>query len=109
LWSFLVLAIVIYQVAALVEWRRQWFHFTSQALLLVALVAIMLVGLFADERIHKLIQFSRNMPPGAKSFSSNLDIKAEDSQTLTIVCSEASGHPVHVNFIAIPPQRHVNS
>jgi hypothetical protein len=83
LWSFLVLAIVIYQVAALVEWRRQWFRFTSQALLLVA----------AD---------------GAKPFSSNLDIKAEDSQTLTIVCSEASRQPVHVNFTAIPPQRHIN-
>ena len=52
LWSFLVLAIVIYQVAALVEWRRQWLHFTSQALLLVA----------ADERIHKLIQFFRPVP-----------------------------------------------
>ena len=97
-WSCLVLAIVIYQVAALVEWRRQWFQFTSQALLLVA----------ADERIHKLIQFFRNVPPGAKPFSSNLDIKAEDSQTLTIVCSEASRQPVHVNFTAIPPQRHVN-
>jgi hypothetical protein len=55
----------------------------------------------------KLIRF-RNVLPGAKPFSSHLDTKAEDSQTLTIVCSEASRQPVHVNFTAILPQRHVN-
>ena len=61
-----------------------------------------------DERIHKLIQFLRNMLPGAKPFFSHLDTKAEDSQMLTILQSAGCRKPVHVNFTAIPPQRHVN-
>jgi hypothetical protein len=63
---------------------------------------------YVDERSHKLIQFFRNVLAGGKPFSSHLDTKAEDSQTLTIVYPEASRQPVHANFTAIPPQRHVN-
>jgi hypothetical protein len=57
LWYILVLCLAAYQVVKVLQLRREgvtFFHTTTEMILVIALVAVIFVGIFVKSRLKKL-------------------------------------------------------